>query len=435
MTKRIKAIKCPQCGSTKATELRTDFYKCKSCHTEYFIDSDDIVIHHKHEHAAHNGNIGEKQSPKVLLISVCIATALMSVVIFSTGSHSSISDLNIFQGLGMADTFWESVHNFQGFADAKGEARILVIGSKVPTGVYAASGKLRPHIGIYRADDKTKIAVRPIEGFDDEEVSRVSMNSFSNGDVYIILNKKRLFKLNLTTYELEELVFEKQNLKELATGIYEVRFSLHGDGFCVTNNLGQEYNYYPMINQIYPYKDIYAISKQTPPDATKRLGFQFSEASVLFPEEELQLLKYYYWYQPGYPCIKPRFQWNWEYNSGISSGVSRRKTLIGNGSIKDSRMISYKNFTPDRHYASGNVLAWDDKQVLISFSNNLSKNPIVQLLDANTAEVIWTVTTDMCNPQEKQVIPVKDGYLFTSYLESWLYNTRNKTSQYIQWNF
>ena len=41
MAKRIKVIKCPQCGSTKAKELRTDHYQCKNCYTEFFIWSEE----------------------------------------------------------------------------------------------------------------------------------------------------------------------------------------------------------------------------------------------------------------------------------------------------------------------------------------------------------------------------------------------------------
>ena len=49
MPKHIKTIKCPQCGSTRATQLREDHYRCDSCSTEFYLDSDDITIHHKIE--------------------------------------------------------------------------------------------------------------------------------------------------------------------------------------------------------------------------------------------------------------------------------------------------------------------------------------------------------------------------------------------------
>ena len=48
MPKHIKALKCPQCGSTRATLIREDHYRCDSCSTEFFLDSDEITIQHKH---------------------------------------------------------------------------------------------------------------------------------------------------------------------------------------------------------------------------------------------------------------------------------------------------------------------------------------------------------------------------------------------------
>ena len=49
MPTHIKALKCPQCGSTRATKISEDHYRCDSCSTEFYLDSDDITIHHKVE--------------------------------------------------------------------------------------------------------------------------------------------------------------------------------------------------------------------------------------------------------------------------------------------------------------------------------------------------------------------------------------------------
>ena len=49
MPTHIKALKCPQCGSTRATKISEDHYRCDSCLTEFYLDSDDITIHHKVE--------------------------------------------------------------------------------------------------------------------------------------------------------------------------------------------------------------------------------------------------------------------------------------------------------------------------------------------------------------------------------------------------
>ncbi len=48
MAKNIKAIKCPNCGSIKKTEIKTDYFRCLNCDTEYFLDNDDINININH---------------------------------------------------------------------------------------------------------------------------------------------------------------------------------------------------------------------------------------------------------------------------------------------------------------------------------------------------------------------------------------------------
>ena len=49
MPKHIKALKCPSVVARRATLIREDHYRCDSCSTEFFLDSDDITIHHKIE--------------------------------------------------------------------------------------------------------------------------------------------------------------------------------------------------------------------------------------------------------------------------------------------------------------------------------------------------------------------------------------------------
>ncbi|WP_019946820.1 SHOCT domain-containing protein [Hymenobacter aerophilus] len=46
MAKSIKALKCPQCGSTQKTQVRPEHFRCDNCGTEYFLDNDDININY-----------------------------------------------------------------------------------------------------------------------------------------------------------------------------------------------------------------------------------------------------------------------------------------------------------------------------------------------------------------------------------------------------
>lgn len=71
MAKEIKVIKCPQCGSTAKTELKPDFYRCNNCHTEYFLDDNDVTINYNHNYN-HNLPFNNDNSKKVIKVVAII---------------------------------------------------------------------------------------------------------------------------------------------------------------------------------------------------------------------------------------------------------------------------------------------------------------------------------------------------------------------------
>ena len=436
MAKRIKAIKCPQCGSTKAKELRPDYYRCDSCHTEFFIDSDDINIHHKYETPPEYINVRNVAiaigSFVVFFIFIRILTSAFSSKPSGNDSHS-VLDVKKEKEV----VFWDRIYEFKGFANANGEGMILIIGSRGVKKGYSVSGEKESCFGIYQAIDEKEILIQPIKGFEKVEISDVDVKSFENGDVYAIINKKKLFKLNIATYELKEIVFETLNLPELAKGVYEIKFAYDGDGFEVVNELGKELYYFPIINKVYSQDAFYKARSKKMPDAKKQVAFQFSKTSDYFPDEKIQLIKYYYWRQIGYPTQRVGFQWTKDFGgSGIFTDKSPyRKVLVLPYVAETSRLISYSDFTPKREYMSGNVGTYDDSEVLISFSPTLSGNRIVQLLDTETAAIKWTMPADMPYLISEDVVKVKNGYLFTAHEKSWLFNTQTKEGKYIEWKF
>ena len=48
MATKIKAVKCPQCGSEKHEKIDEKRFRCKSCGTEFYIEDDDINININH---------------------------------------------------------------------------------------------------------------------------------------------------------------------------------------------------------------------------------------------------------------------------------------------------------------------------------------------------------------------------------------------------
>ncbi|MCK7559269.1 hypothetical protein MKQ70_31605 [Chitinophaga sedimenti] len=91
MPKEIKAIKCPHCGSVKHTAIKEDHYRCENCHTEYYLDSDDIYIHHTVTHRPENNFGGQpyanrpvlpQKVAKYVLLGFILTTAIAGATIF-----------------------------------------------------------------------------------------------------------------------------------------------------------------------------------------------------------------------------------------------------------------------------------------------------------------------------------------------------------------
>lgn len=440
MAKRIKVIKCPQCGSTKAKELRTDHYQCRSCYTEFFIDSDDINIFHKYDSPL--GDLNKINTKRIfagiaIVVSFFIFFGVFTNVFLQKSSfdHSPSSLPVKIEEKEVVS--WDRVYEFKGFANAMDEGMILVIGTRGSKKEYSVLGKKQLFYGIYQAVDEKEISIQPVAGLGEIEISDTDIKLFENGDIYTIINKKKLFKLNRATYELEEILFETLNFPELAKGVYEIKFAYDGDGFKVVNELGKELYYYPIINQVFGQEMLSKMLPRKTSDARKKVAFQFSYPSDYFPDEKIQLIRYDYWQQIGYPTDIPRFAWTKDFGgSGIFTESSPyRKVLVLPYTAEMSRLISYHDFTPDRDYISGKVWAYDDSEVLISFQPTLSGNSIIQLLDAETAAIKWTKPADMDYLLSEDVVKVKGGYLFTANKESWLFNTQSKEGLYIKWKF
>ncbi|RZL18917.1 MAG: hypothetical protein EOO89_04880 [Pedobacter sp.] len=81
MARDIKAIQCPKCGSTFKQEVKTDFYRCQNCGTEYFLDSDDTHIYHHHERVMPTQSSAPPVNAK-LPVFVLIAAILLIVVAY-----------------------------------------------------------------------------------------------------------------------------------------------------------------------------------------------------------------------------------------------------------------------------------------------------------------------------------------------------------------
>ena len=119
MSTEIKAIQCPKCGSTEKTELRLDHFRCDSCGTEYFLDSDSAA-----KAASKPGIVDPRRAPQtavgksstmgcfitIILVVVVVGVALIFGVATSH-THTHYSNTNASGTSGLAPT-WQYTNSW-----------------------------------------------------------------------------------------------------------------------------------------------------------------------------------------------------------------------------------------------------------------------------------------------------------------------------------
>ena len=86
MATKIRAVKCPNCGSEKHDQLDSKRFRCKNCGTEFFIDDDDININVNHRYDYSPPPIPNISGPSKLINLFAIAAVGIVTVIVVLGS-------------------------------------------------------------------------------------------------------------------------------------------------------------------------------------------------------------------------------------------------------------------------------------------------------------------------------------------------------------
>lgn len=427
MAKRIKAIKCPQCGSTSATNLRTDYYKCNSCGTEFFLDNDDINIHHNYNYP--KPNIDKKRILKIVLF---IALGFIGLNIFIGviglifSKKETVPNYNTYSSPTNNATYkkeeivydWDYQSN-EMFLDANGKPHLAVVGNlKKSTDRFNDEKNFNVYIGLFNPITSQKEWVKPLmETPIKLSSSDVKLSVFQDNNLYIIIKSKYVFQLDRKTLTFKSVLEDYvKNNENLSIGIAKIEFKYdnYGSAYQIVNNEGKTLVYYPLINKTIPEKQVYLEQRKKLPNPETKTAFVFSSKSSDFPEEKIQLIKYTYSYQYGYPKDDARFSWSRDYGrSGIFTDRDPyQKRLINNWMKEGSRIINYKDFTPNRLYFSAKVIAFNDSFVIITFKPTPAEDDMYQLqfLDPETGAIQKTFPTDLTRAGDKGYL-LKDGFI------------------------
>lgn len=421
MPTHIKALKCPQCGSTRATKISEDHYRCDSCSTEFFLDSDDITIHHKHEtESAPNTFL------KRLLLTILVPAAFFSLITIGLIVWGSSREGNLEKGSGEEHMSY-ACERLMAFSSTAGRPIVVLCGAARRDD---SSGDWDHAKGfMYFFDGETYEIIKKLELPDvTGRVSVTDARQFEDGTYYVVLNEKRLFAIDRSTLDVKEIHGEDYKLPELSEGFGKVALYFHeyGDALKVETNLGKKFVYYPIANKLYTDQSIFKAYEDKLPTPKLRTRFTFSEQMMgsVYKDEQIQLLRYQTLEQLGYPRRTPHFGWENDYHSSYP-----KKIFVSKYFVEESRLQSYEDFTPGAYYFSPTVLYESDDQILISFKPTAAADAkkMLRCLDAQTGKVLWSCSEgldglDFC----LGVAHFSGGYVLVDYSRSWLISSEGK---------
>ena len=421
MPTHIKALKCPQCGSTRATKISEDHYRCDSCSTEFYLDSDDITIHHKVE---------TKPAPNTFL------RRLLLIILAPAAFFSLITIGLIVWGSSREETSRErdgeehmsyACERLMAFSSTAGRPIVVLCGAARRDD---SSGDWDHAKGImYFFDGETYEIIKKLELPDvTGRVSVTDARQFEDGTYYVVLNKKRLFAIDRSTLDVKEIHGEDYKLSELSEGFGKLALYFHeyGDALEVETNLGKKFVYYPIANKLYTDQSIFKTYEDKLPAPKLRTRFTFSEQMMGsdYMDEQIQLVRYQTLEQLGYPRRTPHFGWENDRHSYYP-----KKIFVSQYFVEESRLQSYEDFTPGAYYFSPTVLYESDDQILISFKPTAAADAkkMLRCLDAQTGQVLWSCSEgldglDFC----LGVARFSGGYVLVDYSHSWLISSEGK---------
>ena len=421
MPKHIKTIKCPQCGSMRATQLREDHYRCDSCSTEFYLDSDDITIHHKVE---------TKPAPNTflrrLLLIILAPAAFFSLITIGLIVWGSSREETSRKGDGEEHMSY-ACERLMAFSSTAGRPIVVLCGAARRDD---SSGDWDHAKGImYFFDGETYEIIKKLELPDvTGRVSVTDARQFEDGTFYVVLNKKRLFAIDRSTLDVKEIHGEDYKLPELSEGFGKLALYFHeyGDALEIETNLGKKFVYYPIANKLYTDQSIFKAYEDKLPAPKLRTRFTFSEQMMGsdYMDEQIQLVRYQTLEQLGYPRRTPHFGWENDRHSYYP-----KKIFVSQYFVEESRLQSYEDFTPGAYYFSPTVLYESDDQILISFKPTAAADAkkMLRCLDAQTGQVLWSCSEgldglDFC----LGVARFSGGYVLVDYSHSWLISSEGK---------
>lgn len=363
MAKNIKAVKCPHCGSVQKTSIGDHFYRCNSCHTEYFLDDDDINININHNHHNHpSGNLlgNYPAKTKKILIGVVIGIAFtffMGMIALMNNSSPSTASI-----IRKEKPEFRYSDNYVYTNTVSGKAVLLRIAREQLVG----EDRNHDFVNTYAIfiDPITKAEIeRQLLFKNIRRLSSYSTNfrALSNGDIFMTYNDQTYFKVDRANNALEDVTHTLfQNHPGASSGI--AKLSMYDKSWDLLTNDGKKFRYIPVSDKLLDERDYKIIQEE------EKLAMPLTYFKIV--DNDSRLIK-----------------------------VDRSGTEL-----------TETNMDPERKYFAAKILVQEPDHLLVQCNTTAApRSPThLQRIDVNTGKVLWT--TQASAVDHRSASKCKNGY-------------------------
>jgi len=379
MAKKIKAIKCPQCGSTKQKRIDEEHFECLNCGSGYLLDTDDITINHNYNYNTPNVPAAPVNKKAVGIFIAILFFGFVGLMVSGMFSKKD-AVVTVFTN----KTTWQNQTVSQVFTDKNNMLKLFIVGNiGSNTRDYNDKENKKLYWSVYNVSSgKTE----QLNVFNDisEQISLgdIALKPLNDGSIYFVFKKIKAYRYDILKNSFVYMNTDlEQTIDKLKTGIGSIEINQSYNCLDIVSNTGAKISYFPLTKLQMQHPD----NGNTMPNAVLQTKYAVSNSNPNY------LIQYKAMQQSGYPAFtKPVFNITFsEKEEPVNATISNQdseKAFVKSHSIIPTKNRMHKLI----------VLGNNSENVAIAYKENISEGEkyIIQLLDAK-GTVKWNLKTSL----------------------------------------
>ncbi|HEX8326673.1 MAG TPA: hypothetical protein VF629_03970 [Hymenobacter sp.] len=373
MAKTLRPIQCPQCGGTQKTPLGPGLFRCASCHTEYYLDSDDVTVNVQHHYPDQVVRPVPRQplTPKQrLMLGLCAlvgAAAVAGLVFLASRLDRPGQAYNPTAPMA-GPTFYPTYYVY---ADARQQPVYATLRTENPSLASRDSVKWTAVFFDPRTGQMRREQPLPAQGHGPDE-HFYTWHTFPGGRVFL-LGRRTLYQVDTRANQLvdvtETLLADQP---AASSGVAQYSFDPTHEALRALTNEGQTLYYLPATGQT------------------------FADGAALYRAADRQRPRQYFYFEEA---LGTHIQ------TAAPSRLIRSRQVGQPGQANDTAAV-----TPGRRFFDGRVLYQDATTLLVQTALTPRRDgpQRVQRLDVRDGRVLWSAPA---KPYDfKHAVRTADGF-------------------------